>query len=324
MYIRVPDEDKTYYTLVTVIIGLLYRELVKLANLTEKKKIPVQMDWILDEFANCPPLPDIESIVSVARSRGMRFHFFVQSFSQLDNVYGKEVSQIILDNAGLIYLKTNTQDSAEQISRRLGKTTIESNSISHSISLKDYNGNQSSSLIAKELMTADEVKQLHYKTIIFPILGYPIFRETVMYDKFSCYVSGEELRETKPIEDLKDTYFTVEQLKPIISDNIIRNPLSRNDKKETLEEDIYTDIQKNFDEAKKVIVVVLDKLDYQIYFKKMNYTLYMEVIIKNRLPHKDKSIIKAKINKSKYHVEITQKEDNAIIEVHDNSLSFIN
>ena len=227
LYIIVPDEDKTYYTLVTVIIGLLYRELVKLANLTEKKKIPVQIDWILDEFANCPPLPDIESIVSVARSRGMRFHFFVQSFSQLDNVYGKEVSQIILDNAGLIYLKTNTQDSAEQISRRLGKTTIESNSISHSISLKDYNGNQYSSLIAKELMTADEVKQLHYKTIIFPILGYPIFRETVMYDKFSCYVSGEELRETKPIEDLKDTYFTVEQLKPIISDNIIRNPLSR-------------------------------------------------------------------------------------------------
>ena len=111
LYIIVPDEDKTYYTLVTVIIGLLYRELVKLANLTEKKKISVQIDWILDEFANCPPLPDIESIVSVARSRGMRFHFFVQSFSQLDNVYGKEVSQIILDNAGLIYLKTNTQDA---------------------------------------------------------------------------------------------------------------------------------------------------------------------------------------------------------------------
>ncbi len=41
LYIIVPDEDKTYYTLVTIIIGLLYRELVKLANSTEKKKLPV-------------------------------------------------------------------------------------------------------------------------------------------------------------------------------------------------------------------------------------------------------------------------------------------
>ena len=51
---------------------------------------------------------DIEAIVSVARSRNIRFHFFIQSFSQLNNVYGKEVSQIILDNCGLVYLKTNT------------------------------------------------------------------------------------------------------------------------------------------------------------------------------------------------------------------------
>lgn len=88
------DEDKAYYTLVTIIVGLLYRELVKLANSRQEKKLKYQIDWILDEFANCPPLADIEAIVSVARSRGMRFHFFIQSFSQLDNVYGKEVSQL--------------------------------------------------------------------------------------------------------------------------------------------------------------------------------------------------------------------------------------
>ena len=102
----------------------------------------------------------------------MRFHFFIQSFSQLDNVYGKEVAQIILDNCGLIYLKTNTQDTAEQISKRLGKTTISSSSISQSLSLLDYNSNKSTSLMARDLLTPDELKQLHYKTIIFPIMGY--------------------------------------------------------------------------------------------------------------------------------------------------------
>ena len=213
LFIIVPDEDKVYFTLVTIIVGLLYKELVKLANSQENKKLPVQIDWLLDEFANCPPLADIEALVSVARSRGMRFHFFIQSFSQLDNVYGKEVAQIILDNCGLIYLKTNTQDTAEQISKRLGKTTISSNSISQSLSLTDYNGNKSTSLMARDLLTPDEVKQLHYKTIIFPIIGYPVFRDTVIYNKFSCYKKGEVTREINSLKLLDDTYFTVEQIK---------------------------------------------------------------------------------------------------------------
>ena len=227
LYVIVPDEDKTYYTLVTIIVGLLYRELVKLANSRQEKKLKYQIDWILDEFANCPPLADIEAIVSVARSRGMRFHFFIQSFSQLDNVYGKEVSQIILDNCGLVYLKTNTQETAEAISKRLGKKTIESNSISQSMSLRDYNGNKSTSLIARDLMTPDEVKQLHYKTIIFPIIGYPILRDTIIYKKFSSYSSGEEVRTVNPLIDLSNTYFTVEDIKVKRID-----PKSRNSSKD--------------------------------------------------------------------------------------------
>ena len=46
LYVIVPDEDKTYFTLVTVIVGLLYRELVKIANSMEDKKLPVQIDFI--------------------------------------------------------------------------------------------------------------------------------------------------------------------------------------------------------------------------------------------------------------------------------------
>ena len=184
LYVIVPDEDKTYFTLVTIIVGLLYRDFVKLANSNDKKKLPYEIDFILDEFANCPPLADIEAIVSVARSRGMHFHFFIQSFSQLDNVYGKEVAQIILDNCGLVYLKTNTQETAEAISKRLGKKTIESNSMRQSVSLMNYNGDKTTNLIGRDLMTPEEVKQLHYKTIIFPIIGFPIFRDTILYNKF--------------------------------------------------------------------------------------------------------------------------------------------
>ena len=72
--------------------------------------------------------------------------------------------------------------------------------------------------MARDLLTPDEVKQLHYKTIIFSIIGYPIFRDTVIYSKFSCYKSGEIEREVNSLRKLDYTYFTVEQIKSIVKD----------------------------------------------------------------------------------------------------------
>lgn len=57
--------------------------------------------------------------------------------------------------------------------------------------LTNYNGNKSTSLIGCDLLTPDEVKNLHYKTIIFPNIGYSNFRDTVIYKKLSCYSAGE-------------------------------------------------------------------------------------------------------------------------------------
>jgi type IV secretion system protein VirD4 len=323
LYVIVPDEDKTYYTLVTIIVGLLYRELVKLANSRQEKKLKYQIDWILDEFANCPPLADIEAIVSVARSRGMRFHFFIQSFSQLDNVYGKEVSQIILDNCGLVYLKTNTQETAEAISKRLGKKTIESNSISQSMSLRDYNGNKSTSLIARDLMTPDEVKQLHYKTIIFPIIGYPILRDTIIYKKFSSYSSGEEVRTINPLIDLSNTYFTVEDIKVKRIDPKSRNSSKDLEPVELEEYDEMLDYDKQcLKETEEIInkIFGIENIKYD-YIKTDNNRVYCSVTVNKKILQSDKSKVLSQINKNKFHVEIQNDKDNkTIIEIHNKEL----
>ena len=316
LYIIVPDEDKTYYTLVTIIVGLIYKELVKLANSKNNKRLETEIDWILDEFANCPPLADIESLVSVARSRGMRFHFFIQSFSQLDNIYGKDVSQIILDNCGLIYLKTNTQETAEAISRRLGKQTIESKSISQSMSLTNYNGNRSTSLIARDLMTPDEVKQLHYKTIIFSIIGYPILRKTIMYDKFKCYQDGEVKRSINSLSNLNDTFFTVEQIKTNTSNS---NSLEISKESRFSFEGMAEFDKEKLNEAEKIIKKELKGYNHSLnYTKTDNCRAYMSVIIDKNLLQKDKSLILSKLNKDKYHINISNDDNKTYIEIHNN------
>ena len=317
LFIIVPDEDKVYFTLVTIIVGLLYKELVKLANSKENKKLPVQIDWLLDEFANCPPLADIEALVSVARSRGMRFHFFIQSFSQLDNVYGKEVAQIILDNCGLIYLKTNTQDTAEQISKRLGKTTISSSSISQSLSLLDYNGNKSTSLMARDLLTPDEVKQLHYKTIIFPIIGYPIFRDTVMYNKFSCYEKGEIERKINSLKQLDNTYFTVEQIKSPIGGRFKKvddelNMSAKDFYKEQREAE-EQELLKAIDQVKEIIKDNIINFEY----KTKNNRTFSVISLNKDINDMEKSLIKGQLNNNIYHIEISNNVDGKnVIEIH--------
>lgn len=317
LFIIVPDEDKVYFTLVTIIVGLLYKELVKLANSKENKKLPVQIDWLLDEFANCPPLADIEALVSVARSRGMRFHFFIQSFSQLDNVYGKEVAQIILDNCGLIYLKTNTQDTAEQISKRLGKTTISSSSISQSLSLLDYNGNKSTSLMARDLLTPDEVKQLHYKTIIFPIIGYPIFRDTVMYNKFSCYEKGEIERKINSLKQLDNTYFTVEQIKSPIGGRFKKvddelNMSAKDFYKEQREAE-EQELLKAIHQVKEIIKDNIINFEY----KTKNNRTFSVISLNKDINDMEKSLIKGQLNNNIYHIEISNNVDGKnVIEIH--------
>ena len=315
LFVIVPDEDKTYFTLVTIVVGLLYRELVKLANLQDKKKLPIQIDWILDEFANCPPLADIEAIVSVARSRGMRFHFFIQSFSQLNNVYGKDVAQIILDNCGLIYLKTNTQETAETISSWLGSHGVETTSLNYSLSFMNNNGSKGTSLISRRLLTADEVKQLHYKTIIFPIVGYPIFRKTILYSKFSCYQKGNINRVPKALRQLDNTYFTVEQIKMLMPQRFKTDTSNNNDKEaldfykeqRTLEENV---LLKAIKEIEKILK--LEELNYE--YKSNNNRTYSIVTLDKPLKIIQKSLILGKINQDSYYIKINDLGEK--IEIH--------
>ena len=242
---------------------------------------------------------------------------FIQSLSQLQNVYGKEVSQIILDNSGLAYLKTNTMETAEAISKRLGKKTIEANSISQSVSLTNYNGNKSTSLIARDLLTPDEVKNLHYKTIIFPNIGYPIFRDTVIYKKLSCYSKGELARTPTPLKDLSYTYFTVEDI-DIKPNDTGRKITNKNISKEELS--VYDKFkEEEISKLSNIVEIVQDLLKDKINtfeYKENNNRTFASFEIKGNLNIKELTFIKGKVNKNIFHIEMNNGNDTSTIEIH--------
>ncbi len=85
-------------------------------------KLPVRTNFLLDEFANMPPLKDVTTMITAARSRQIRFTMIIQNFAQLDEVYGKENAETLRGNCGnLIYLVTTELKALEEISKMCGE-----------------------------------------------------------------------------------------------------------------------------------------------------------------------------------------------------------
>ncbi len=121
LFIVIQDEKKTYHPLVTILLKQCYETLIGVAQ-KHGGKLPVRTNFLLDEFANMPPLKDITTMITAARSRLIRFTMIIQNFAQLDQVYGKENAETIRGNCGnIIYLITTELKALEEISKMCGE-----------------------------------------------------------------------------------------------------------------------------------------------------------------------------------------------------------
>ena len=121
VFMVIHDEKTTYHALATIFIKQCYETLIDVAQ-SKGGKLPYRTNFILDEFANMPPLKDVTTMVTAARSRDIRFTFIIQNFAQLNEVYGKEDAETIRSNCGnLMYLLTTELAALEEISKLCGE-----------------------------------------------------------------------------------------------------------------------------------------------------------------------------------------------------------
>ena len=121
VFIVIQDEKTTYHSLVTIFLKQCYETLISVAQ-EEGGKLPYRTNFILDEFANMPPLKDVTTMVTAARSRNIRFTLIIQNFAQLYEVYGKENGETIKGNCGnIVYLISTELSALEEISKMCGE-----------------------------------------------------------------------------------------------------------------------------------------------------------------------------------------------------------
>ena len=157
LFIVLPEEDLTKYFMVSLMIQQLYREVLAVAD-ENGGKLKNRVMFYCDELGTLPAIESLELIFSASRSRRLAMVPIIQSFGQLEKNYGKEGSEIIVDNCqDTIFggFAPNSQ-TAEVLSKALGSRTVMSGSVSRG----KNDPSQSLQMMERPLMTPDELKSI--------------------------------------------------------------------------------------------------------------------------------------------------------------------
>lgn len=157
IFLILPEEDSTKYFMVSLFLQQFYREMLTVAD-ENGGKLPNRVMIYADEIGTIPKIESFEMMLSAGRSRRISVVPIIQSFAQLDKNYGREGSQIIIDNCQLTLFGgfAPNSESAQILSKALGSRTVMSGSISRG----KNDPSQSLQMMERPLMTADELKAL--------------------------------------------------------------------------------------------------------------------------------------------------------------------
>ncbi len=122
IFLGIPDYDRSTHFIASVFIRQVYFVLAKNCQFQGKCKRPVK--FILNEFGNMPRVEAMESIITVCLGRNISFDLYVQSYTQIDDLYGDSAKTIKQNCGNHIYLMTNDIDTAESFSKLIGSETI--------------------------------------------------------------------------------------------------------------------------------------------------------------------------------------------------------
>lgn len=87
VYVSLPDDTAALGALQGILVTQMMQELNECA-MSNNGSLPVRTDIYLDELCNIrPAIPSLESALTIARSRGIRYVLAIQSYAQLCGVY---------------------------------------------------------------------------------------------------------------------------------------------------------------------------------------------------------------------------------------------
>ena len=197
IFVATRDYDKSDNTIAGLFIDWAYRQsLYRFEKCKEQGKKSRPVHFLLDEFANIPKIPDFDNKIATARSREIWFHLFIQSYEQLDLVYGRETASIIIDNCNQqSFLGSQSQETKDSFSKECGYRTV--------TSLGGEISGKKTDLIETRVVPLTALDRIHPGMIYTKRLYSPVIKCNYIRS-YQCANAGffENFFDTKAYEDL--------------------------------------------------------------------------------------------------------------------------
>lgn len=124
VFIDYKDEVQAHYHVISLFVQDCYRYLIDYATEQPSGALDIPFYFMLDEFGNFPRIENFKTVISAAAGRKVFFVLIMQSFAQLNEVYGHDTAEIIRDNLNVqIMLGTNNPSTLEEFSKCCGEYT---------------------------------------------------------------------------------------------------------------------------------------------------------------------------------------------------------
>jgi type IV secretion system protein VirD4 len=156
---------------------------------------------LMDEFTSIGRVDIIANAVSFMAGYNLRLMPIVQSLSQLESTYGREVARTLVTNHALrIIFAPREQQDANEYSEMLGYTSVRKSSISRSRS-RESSYTRSESEERRALMLPQELKALgdDKQILIVEGMAQPVMSQKIRYFKEADFKRRLEPRVVPPL-----------------------------------------------------------------------------------------------------------------------------
>lgn len=195
LFVCVPDDDRSF----DFIIGMLYTSLFQVLIDCARESggaLPIPVEVWMDEFANGSRPGNFENLITTLRSRNISVIVFLQSVSQLKQIYKNDTWEILMDACStFLYLGggRGAYSTHKYIADLLGTATIDKKNDGLS---KGTSGSTSINFDrqSRELLTSEEISRIPDDDCIIFISG-----EKPIYDKKYSTQDMKEFKEAKSL-----------------------------------------------------------------------------------------------------------------------------
>ena len=119
VFVVVSDTDRSLDRLANIFFSQAMNELCHYADEEcEDNRLPLDVRFIMDDFATNVVIDEFPRMISSIRSRGISTMLMIQAESQLQNTYGTDGRTIIANCDTYVYLGGNDVETAESVSKR--------------------------------------------------------------------------------------------------------------------------------------------------------------------------------------------------------------